>query len=274
MNIPKCISITINLFYIDLDIHVTHFTSTSNMAFRNVQPLNDTFTLDFAILPETDSEGIILFVQDADSSQYISLAITGGMLVVHYDLDSDDQQNEPTNISIGDGNWHIISITYNITNLFIEVDSDQQYIIDLEEDSFTPNFSALYIGGLSEVEAPPSLPLQNSFTGCIRDLQINGVPKSIIEDSYFAFDIADCPEPECSYVQCANGGTCVNTDNANRFLCSCPVGYDGVYCEIPVDLCDDDTCFNGGSCQEFDNRTYICTCLLETRGRRCEEGKC
>ena len=231
--------------------------------------------LDFAVLPGTDGEGVIFFMQNTESSQYISLAIIDGMLVVHYDLDLDGPTSKPTNISIADGNWHIVSVVYDNDRSFISVDKNQEHTINFEDAKNVPNLigvSALYIGGLFELEEPPLLPLQNSFTGCIRDLQINGMPQSITKDSYFGFDITDCPE--CSYVQCANGGTCMNADNANGFLCSCPIGYGGDYCKISVDLCDEDTCFNGGSCQEFDDRTYICTCLLETRGRRCEESKC
>lgn len=39
---------------------------------------------------------------------------------------------------------------------------------------------------------------------------------------------------ECTSDPCNNGGTCINFDNGQGFLCMCPTGYMGDICHLPV----------------------------------------
>lgn len=39
---------------------------------------------------------------------------------------------------------------------------------------------------------------------------------------------------ECTSDPCNNGGTCINFDNGQGFLCMCPPGYTGDICHLPV----------------------------------------
>lgn len=39
---------------------------------------------------------------------------------------------------------------------------------------------------------------------------------------------------ECASDPCYNGGTCINFDNGQGFLCMCPSGYMGEVCHLPV----------------------------------------
>lgn len=39
---------------------------------------------------------------------------------------------------------------------------------------------------------------------------------------------------ECISEPCNNGGTCINFDNGQGFLCMCPTGYMGDICHLPV----------------------------------------
>ncbi|KAK7507523.1 hypothetical protein BaRGS_00001458, partial [Batillaria attramentaria] len=66
---------------------------------------------------------------------------------------------------------------------------------------------------------------------------------------------------------CQNGGTC---NLANRdVVCSCPDGYYGQFCQLPIDLCNNNPCYNGGTCQQHGNK-YNCSCPTGASGPRCE----
>lgn len=46
----------------------------------------------------------------------------------------------------------------------------------------------------------------------------------------------------CSNHPCQNGGTCMPTKDNTDFLCKCPVGFDGAFCEKNIDDCIHVTC--------------------------------
>ena len=66
-----------------------------------------------------------------------------------------------------------------------------------------------------------------------------------------------------------NNGTCVpinstvSGSNGSNFLCLCSNGYNGVYCELKINLCDIITCENRGVCQ-MNNMEWQCHCLDAT----------
>lgn len=64
--------------------------------------------------------------------------------------------------------------------------------------------------------------------------------------SNFTFPLDRCPagwvateeggctdDNECTSDPCNNGGTCINFDNGQGFLCMCPAGYMGDICHLP-----------------------------------------
>ena len=63
-----------------------------------------------------------------------------------------------------------------------------------------------------------------------------------------------------------HNGTCiaenstVSSDNGSNFRCECVVGYDGKYCELETNLCDNVTCENKGICETVQLK-WKCLCL-------------
>ena len=66
-----------------------------------------------------------------------------------------------------------------------------------------------------------------------------------------------------------HNGTCVpinssvTVTNGAKFTCECVDGYNGVHCELSVDLCRNITCKNKGICQTIGS-TWKCFCLDST----------
>jgi len=76
----------------------------------------------------------------------------------------------------------------------------------------------------------------------------------------------------CALVTCTQG-TCVMLANSS-FLCLCPAGRSGQYCEI-IDPCFSTPgmiapCRNGGTCVRLTASSYTCTCPVGFTGTACD----
>lgn len=62
----------------------------------------------------------------------------------------------------------------------------------------------------------------------------------------------------CVLSPCQNGATCRNYSN-NTFDCSCPEGFDGIHCSIPVGpaCLHQEPCLNNGTCSTYKNRLFF-----------------
>uniref|UniRef100_A0A158QF61 Notch receptor 3 n=1 Tax=Hymenolepis diminuta TaxID=6216 RepID=A0A158QF61_HYMDI len=75
---------------------------------------------------------------------------------------------------------------------------------------------------------------------------------------------------ECLEEPCRNGGKCINTPGS--FVCRCPVGFEGRFCEARSNPCDNTygpVCVNGGTCSTVNGKA-ICRCPIGFSGSRCE----
>ncbi|XP_053487014.1 slit homolog 3 protein [Ictalurus furcatus] len=75
----------------------------------------------------------------------------------------------------------------------------------------------------------------------------------------------------CLANPCQNNGTCVS-DVTGSYHCTCPFGYKGRNCEIPMNACLSQPCVNGGTCHLSAGQDghYRCVCLPGFEGERCE----
>uniref|UniRef100_A0A8C1EMY6 Slit homolog 3 (Drosophila) n=1 Tax=Cyprinus carpio carpio TaxID=630221 RepID=A0A8C1EMY6_CYPCA len=75
----------------------------------------------------------------------------------------------------------------------------------------------------------------------------------------------------CLTSPCQNNGTCVS-DITGSYHCTCPFGYKGHNCEIPINACISLPCVNGGTCHltpGLDGH-YSCVCPPGYEGQQCE----
>lgn len=75
----------------------------------------------------------------------------------------------------------------------------------------------------------------------------------------------------CTIVNCANGGTCMETTNTAEWRCLCPPGYHGRTCDNREDPCDSGPCLNGGTCSSLENGTILCNCKEGFTGQLCDQ---
>ncbi|KER32803.1 hypothetical protein T265_01276 [Opisthorchis viverrini] len=80
-----------------------------------------------------------------------------------------------------------------------------------------------------------------------------------------------CQEPvnHCEDNPCMHGGTCINT--LDGVECMCQEGFVGPLCETPQDLCHPNPCQNGGNCHHtIHPGDFFCSCDVGWSGRWCQ----
>uniref|UniRef100_A0A8C9UDL7 Slit guidance ligand 3 n=1 Tax=Serinus canaria TaxID=9135 RepID=A0A8C9UDL7_SERCA len=75
----------------------------------------------------------------------------------------------------------------------------------------------------------------------------------------------------CLSSPCKNNGTC-SSDPVELYQCTCPFGFKGRDCSVPINSCIQNPCQNGGTCHltEANKDGFSCSCLLGYEGERCE----
>ncbi|XP_076446952.1 uncharacterized protein LOC143284175 [Babylonia areolata] len=71
------------------------------------------------------------------------------------------------------------------------------------------------------------------------------------------------------YQPCENGATCEYDPNSN-YTCSCPRGFGGRHCQLPV--CYPGLCLNHGACEIVGGKRF-CRCRGDFEGPRCEHAE-
>uniref|UniRef100_A0A452SD00 Slit homolog 3 protein n=1 Tax=Ursus americanus TaxID=9643 RepID=A0A452SD00_URSAM len=75
----------------------------------------------------------------------------------------------------------------------------------------------------------------------------------------------------CVSSPCKNNGTC-SQDPVELYRCTCPYGYKGKDCTVPINTCIQNPCQHGGTCHLSENHKdgFSCSCPLGFEGQRCE----
>ncbi|KAF7248125.1 hypothetical protein EYD10_05844 [Varanus komodoensis] len=75
----------------------------------------------------------------------------------------------------------------------------------------------------------------------------------------------------CLSNPCKNDGTC-NNDPVDFYRCSCPYGFKGQDCDVPIHACISNPCKQGGTChlKEGEKDGFWCACADGFEGDNCE----
>ncbi|KAJ8335077.1 hypothetical protein SKAU_G00407160 [Synaphobranchus kaupii] len=75
----------------------------------------------------------------------------------------------------------------------------------------------------------------------------------------------------CLSNPCKNDGTC-NNDPVDFYRCTCPYGFKGQDCDVPIHACISNPCENGGTChlKEGEENSFWCVCADGFEGEACE----
>uniref|UniRef100_A0A4W3I7E6 Slit homolog 1 protein n=1 Tax=Callorhinchus milii TaxID=7868 RepID=A0A4W3I7E6_CALMI len=75
----------------------------------------------------------------------------------------------------------------------------------------------------------------------------------------------------CFSNPCKNDGTCSN-DPVDFYRCTCPYGYKGQDCDVPIHACINNPCSNGATCnlKEGEKDGFWCSCADGFEGEICE----
>uniref|UniRef100_A0A3B3QIX4 Slit homolog 2 (Drosophila) n=1 Tax=Paramormyrops kingsleyae TaxID=1676925 RepID=A0A3B3QIX4_9TELE len=75
----------------------------------------------------------------------------------------------------------------------------------------------------------------------------------------------------CLSNPCKNDGTCHN-DPVDFYRCTCPYGFKGQDCDVPIHACITNPCKNGGTChlKEGEVNNFWCVCADGFEGEACE----
>ena len=250
----------------DIDITLPSFSGGSYLVFELSSEISNVTNIDIALKPNA-SEGIIVYSSQLMNTSYISVTLEGGIPVLRYDLGSGAAEISG-DYRIDDDQWHLISVSRSGRHGELTVDNNATFVgASPGSHSMLTSSGLIYIGGVGAAAAEGS-----GFVGCIREVQVNNVTFDLLEDNVEAANIGQCNTPACSYIQCLNGGTCVD-EAVFSYSCQCTEGFTGQNCGTSNFTCAPNTCMFGGICLSL-GYNYICQCPLGRAGRVCEESKC
>lgn len=132
----------------------------------------------------------------------------------------------------------------------------------------------IFVGGVSDLSAVSASAVENEpsgFTGCIREVVVNGHDLDLSEKGATGgANIGDWDGTGCGYKVCQNGGFC-RPVGATSFTCACLSNWTGPRCEQSV-FCVDNQCRHGSLCvANATGRSYTCMCSLGWSGPYCDE---
>lgn len=146
----------------------------------NSVSLGPELRLTFSIRPRSLT-GVLIHV-GSQSGQRLSVYMEAGKVTTSVNSDAGGTVTSITpKQSLCDGQWHSVAVSVKQHILHLELDTDSSYTV--APLSFSPNSTrgSLHVGGVPDKLKMLTLPVWNSFFGCLKNIQVNHVPVPITE---------------------------------------------------------------------------------------------
>nr|XP_038952851.1 laminin subunit alpha-3 isoform X2 [Rattus norvegicus] len=146
----------------------------------NSVSLGPELKLTFSIRPRSLT-GVLIHV-GSQSGQRLSVYMEAGKVTTSVSSDAGGSVTSITpKQSLCDGQWHSVAVSIKQRILHLELDTDSSYTV--APLSFSPNSTrgSLHVGGVPDKLKMLTLPVWNSFFGCLKNIQVNHVPVPITE---------------------------------------------------------------------------------------------
>lgn len=256
--------------FTEINIVTPSFNGNSYLSHALPPPTSVEFNYSLALLT-TNMSGLLLYIAQSDSQNYITLGLESGQLILHLGTESGSIELR-TQVTTNDSAWHVVELHVGTQEASLQVDSEIQRV-SISRDTPLDIGTLVYIGGLPDLTLLPSDVMQTTgLVGCVHDRMANGQSVQLAMVDHEGRNVVQCTEPVCSYIQCQNGADCIELTVFPGFVCECPPFYSGVYCETPLPFCQPNPCLFGGLCRE-EQSVFSCLCPLGRAGRTCEEGE-
>ncbi|KAG7280774.1 hypothetical protein CRUP_037704 [Coryphaenoides rupestris] len=171
----------------------------------------------------TASSGV--FLENLGIKDFIRIELSCKVL---FSLDVGDgplRVRVDSGVPLNDRRWHAVRAERNVKEAWLRVDALPPATLEAPADGHIhlQLNSQLFIGGTAS--------RQKGFRGCLRSLQLNGVPLDLEERASITPGVRPgCPGHCSSYgALCLNGGRC--QERPRGFVCDCgPSAYTGTFC--------------------------------------------
>ncbi|KAK2527877.1 neural-cadherin [Columba guinea] len=225
------------------------------------------------------SHSTLLSLASADGNGYIRLEVTEGFFSVNFSLGDKNHSLRMSTLRINNGQWVLLTMERYNNEFTLRVNSgggDQEVTSVLGTNRwFEMDWASIVLGNRLPDHS------EGDFQGCMRDVQLNGLPL-LVEGKSTEFGLIlrrqgvtmGCHSSACSSQPCYSPFLCV--DLWRKYECRCPAGK----VEVTDNLtglrhctsspCGHWTCRNGGTCVAQSQDKTICQCPEGYKGRWCE----
>ncbi|KAM9447076.1 pikachurin [Clarias gariepinus] len=225
-----------NLCSEGVSIRFPRFYGFSHMTFEPLKNSYQSFiiTMEF----KADSEdGLLLYCGENEHGRgdFMSLSLVHRKLYYRFDCGTGAGQIV-SDSSVVIGQWHTVTLFRDGVNGWLRLDNNNPVSgSSLGHYSKITFRTPLFLGGAPSVYwLMKAVGTNHSFHGCVQRLSINGRTTELRPwpqgHALSGADIGECSTSVCEDVVCKHGGVCYPT-RADSYICLCPLGYRGVYCE-------------------------------------------
>ncbi|XP_072515093.1 pikachurin-like [Salminus brasiliensis] len=200
-------------------------------------------------------DGTLLYSEDTDSRDFLSVTMAGGYVEFRFDCGSGSgiiRSEEPVSLF----RWHKLRLSRTARRGILQLDN-QKPVEGMAEGAFTQIkcSSPLYFGGVPNYDlAKDSASVHVSFTGSIQKVIVNDHAIHLPAASAKGVNVDNAVHP-CAANPCANAGVCQPKHDA--YECNCPLGYKGKHCQSAESGAVEIPQFTGRSYLMYDSKDVL-----------------